>query len=212
MKTPDDYSINTAYSYSDSSELADYYDDSANGYDEYADSVGYVLPRLVAQKASQFINGDETIIDIGCGTGILGVELNLIRDGLRIDGLDISPKMIVQAYGKKKLDGKRNYEMFHYLDLTSEDIFPENEYNFMVSSGTFTTGHLDGVHLSKMITAMKSGSIAVFSVKSDHFDISGFMDKLINLENNGLIEIVEVDSYENHNYTAMSKIVSIKIA
>ena len=215
MKTPDDYSINTAYSYSDSRELADYYDDSANGYDEYADSVGYVLPRLVAQKASQFINGDETIIDIGCGTGILGVELNLIRDGLRIDGLDISPNMIVQAYGKKKLDGKRNYEMFHYLDLTSEDIFPENEYNFMVSSGTFTTGHLDGVHLSKMITAMKSGSIAVFSVKSDHFDISGFMDKLINLENNGLIEmleIVEVDSYENHNYTAMSKIVSIKIA
>ena len=103
MKTPDDYSINMAYSYSDSSELADYYNDSANGYDEYADSVGYVLPRLVAQKAAQFINGDETIIDIGCGTGILGVELNLIRDGLRIHGLDISTKMIIQAYEKRNM-------------------------------------------------------------------------------------------------------------
>lgn len=214
MKTPDDYSIDTAYSYSDSKELADFYDDSANGYDEYADSVGYVLPRLVAWKAAEFINVEDLIIDIGCGTGILGAELNSMKDGLRIHGLDMSPKMIVQAYRKKKHNGGRHYEMFHHSDLTSEDIVVENQYSFMVSSGTFTTGHLDGGHLSKIFPFMKDDSIAVFSVKSDHFEESKFMDELISLKDDGLIEvmeIVEVDSYENHSYTAMSKIVTIKI-
>jgi SAM-dependent methyltransferase len=213
MKTPDDYSINTAYSYSDSKELADYYDDSASGYDEYAESVGYVLPRLVAQKATQLVRRDDLIIDVGCGTGILGVELNSIMDGLHIHGLDMSSKMIVQAYKKKKHDGNRHYELFHYLDLASGDVIPENQYGFMVSSGTFTTGHLSGVHLSKMVNSMKDGAVAVFSVKSDHFDESGFMDELINLEEISLIkvlEIIEVDSYENAEYSAMSKIVSLK--
>lgn len=214
MKTPDDYSIDTAYSYSDSKELADYYDDSANGYDEYADSVGYVLPRLVAQKAAEFVNVEDLIIDIGCGTGILGAELSSIKDEMRIHGLDISSEMIIRAYEKKKHDGKRHYEMFHWLDLTSEEFILESRYSLMVSSGTFTKGHLDGGHLSKILPFMKDDSIAVFSVKSDHFEESKFMDELISLNNNGLIdvlEIVEVDSYENRNYTAMSKIVTIKI-
>jgi predicted TPR repeat methyltransferase len=214
MKTPDDYSINTAYSYSDSKELADYYDDSAGGYDEYAESVGYVLPHIVAKKAAQLIHGDELIIDIGCGTGILGAELDSIKNGLHIHGLDMSSKMIVQAYMKKRHDGNRCYKLFHYLDLASGDIVPENQYIFMVSSGTFTTGHLDGVHFSKMVSSMKDESIAVFSVKSDHFDKSRFMDELVNLENRRLVkvlEITEVDSYKNAEYSAMSKIVSLKI-
>lgn len=213
MKTPDDYSISTAYSYADSKELADYYDDSANGYDEYTESVGYILPRLVAQKAAQLVRGDELIIDVGCGTGILGVELNSIMNGLHIHGLDMSSKMIVQAYMKKKHDGNRHYKIFHYLDLASGDTIPEHQYSFMVSSGTFTTGHLSGLHLSRIVNSMKDDAIAVFSVKSDHFDKSGFMDELINLEKSSLIkvlEIIEVDSYENAEYSAMSKIVSLR--
>jgi predicted Zn-dependent protease len=98
--------------------------------------------------------------------------------------------------------------------LASGDIVPENQYSFMVSSGTFTTGHLDGVHFSKMVSSMKDESIAVFSVKSDHFDKSRFMDELVNLENRRLVkvlEITEVDSYKNAEYSAMSKIVSLKI-
>jgi SAM-dependent methyltransferase len=214
MKTPDDYSINTAYSYSDSKELADYYDDSASGYDEYAESVGYVLPHIVAKKAAQFIYGDELIIDIGCGTGILGVELNSIMNGLRIHGLDMSPEMIIQAYKKNKHDGNRHYELFHYLDLASGDVIPENRYGFMVSSGTFTTGHLSSLHLLRIVNSMKDDAVAVFSVKSDHFDESRFMDELVNLENRKLVKILditEVDSYKNAEYSAMSKIVSLKI-
>lgn len=214
MKTPDDYSISLAYSYKSSQELSMFYNDSAKGYDDFADSVGYVLPKLVAQKAIEYIRPTDKLIDIGCGTGLLGVELNSLKDGLIIHGIDISSEMIIEAYRKKKNNGNRHYKIFHHLDLASEDVVPENEYNFMVSSGTFTTGHLNGLHLSRIVNSMKDDAIAVFSVKSDHFDESGFMEELVNLEKGGLIKVInisEVDSYENTEYSAMSKIVSLKL-
>ena len=214
MKTPDDYSINMAYSYANSKDLSTYYNDSARDYDGFVDSVGYVLPRLVAEKAVQYLKHSDSIIDIGCGTGILGVELNLLMDGLMIHGIDLSWEMIVVAYEKKKLNGGMYYEKLYRADINDKSSMPENKYDFMVSSGTFTTGHLDGKNLLKIFSVMKENSFAVFSVKSDHFKKSNFINDLEELENNQLIkilEISEVDSYENDQYSAMSKIVVLQI-
>lgn len=214
MQTPDDYSISMAYSYKNNEELSTYYNDSAKDYDDFVNSVGYVLPRLVAQRATRYLKQSDTVIDIGCGTGLLGIELNLLKDGILIHGVDISSEMIRHAYEKKKTDGTKQYEKLYHLGATEENGLPKNRYDLMVSSGTFTTGHLSGDGLFKMLNFMKSGSFAVFSVKSDHFDKSGFMSELTNMENKRLIqvlEISEVDSYENFNYSAMSKVISIKI-
>jgi predicted TPR repeat methyltransferase len=214
MKTPDDYSISMAYSYENSQELAMYYDDSAKDYDGFVDSVGYVLPRKVAEIAAIHLNRYDTVIDIGCGTGILGIELNLLKDGLYIHGVDISSEMISIAYRKQKPTGVRHYEKLHHIDISEKNALPNNKYDFMVSSGTFTTGHLDGKYLSKILESMKAGSFAVFSVKSDHFYDSGFMGVLLELQRNKLIEIIdisEVDSYQNSGYSALSKIISMKI-
>jgi predicted TPR repeat methyltransferase len=214
MKTPDDYSVSMAYSYNNSQELARYYDDSAVGYDNYAISVGYILPRLVAEKASRYLGNSDTVIDVGCGTGLLGVELNLIKDGLVLHGVDISQQMVSHAYRKKQKNGKRNYEKFFLSDMVDMETIEKNNYDLMVSSGTFTTGHLSGKDLLGMLGFMKSDSFAVFSVKSDHFEESGFLQELNNLKIKKLIEIIEileVDSYENDGYTALSQIVSIKI-
>jgi predicted TPR repeat methyltransferase len=214
MKTPDDYSISMAYSYTNSQELSMYYDDSAKEYDDYAISVGYVLPRLVAEKAYLYTSRSDVIIDIGCGTGLLGVELNSLDSGVTVHGVDISQQMISYAYSKKRENGRRHYEKLYLSDVGGTGTIQKDKYSFMVSSGTFTTGHLDGSHLSKIMESMKVGSFAVFSVKSDHFDNSKFMDVLLGLKINELIEIIdisEVDSYENSGYSALSKIISIKI-
>ena len=213
MKTPDDYSISMAYSYKNSKELARYYDDSAKDYDDFVNSVGYVLPRLVAEKAAQYLRDSDTVIDIGCGTGLLGIELNSIKDGLCIHGVDVSSWMVLLAYEKKKANGERHYGKLYHADIGGQNNIMKDHYSFMVSSGTFTTGHLDGKHLSGVVGLMKKDSFAVFSVKSDHFEQSHFIDDIKELENNkliDLIEISEVDSYENSGYTALSRIVSIR--
>lgn len=214
MKTPDDYSINMAYSYSDSKDLSTYYNDSAKGYDEFVNSVGYVLPKLVAKQAFKYLRMSDLIVDIGCGTGLLGVEMNSIQDDLTIHGIDLSWEMIVAAHEKKKPNGQMYYEKLYRADLGEKHGLPEIKYSFMVSSGTFTTGHLNGKHLLNIFELMNKNSFAVFSVKSDHFEESNFIDDLKNFRQQGLIELLEiheVDSYINNNYTAMSKIVSLKV-
>jgi predicted TPR repeat methyltransferase len=214
MKTPEDFSIHLAYSYDKPEDLARYYNDSAKEYDDYVRSVGYILPRLVAEKAIGLIRESDVVIDVGCGTGLLGVELNLLNCNLQIHGFDVSPMMILCAYEKRNIDQRRCYEKLHQIDATTENPISKNKYSFMVSSGTFTTGHLDGNHLSRIVNLMKNNSFAVFSVKSDHYYESNFMDSIKGLEKNKsieLIDILEVDSYENPRYTALSQIVSIKI-
>jgi predicted TPR repeat methyltransferase len=212
MKTPDDYSISMAYSYENSKDLSTYYNDSAKDYDIFVDSVGYVLPKLVAEKVVRYLIPTDTIVDIGCGTGILGVELGLLMGDLCVHGIDLSWEMLVAAHKKKKLNGKTYYEKLYRADI-KDHIF-DNKYDFMVSSGTFTTGHLDGKHLSKILNFMNDNSFAVFSVKNDHFEESRFMDELMRLQDEELIQVLEVsevDSYNNDNYSALSKIVTIKI-
>jgi predicted TPR repeat methyltransferase len=217
MKSPDDFSINLAYSYKNSEELSKYYDDSAKDYDRFTESVGYVLHKRVAEKASHLLNTlrrTEEIIDIGCGTGLLGLELGSNPQNIRIDGIDISPEMVFYAYNKKKQNGRMCYRKIYIGDISNQNQIQKNTYSFMVSSGTFTTGHLDAGHLLKIIRMMQADSYAVFSVKSDHFQDSGFMGQLERLVDSELIEIIEiseVDSYENPGYTALSKIITIKI-
>ena len=214
MKTPEDFSIHLAYSYDKPEDLARYYNDSAKEYDDYVRSVGYILPRLVAEKANGLIRESDVVIDVGCGTGLLGVELNMLNCNLQIHGSDVSPMMILCAYEKKNINQRRCYEKLHQIDATTENPIPKNKYSFMVSSGTFTTGHLDAGHLGNMVKSLKSDSFSVFSVKSDHFKETRFMDTVAELESRGLIELIdvcEVDSYENPRYTAMSNILSIKI-
>jgi hypothetical protein len=138
-----------------------------------------------------------------------------MKDGLSIHGVDISPEMIIHAYRKKKAGGERQYGVLYRLDLTTKEMIPENQYNFLVSSGTFTTGHLEAKHLKNIIKSLANNSYAVFSVKSNHFEESGFMGELVKMADQKIIEILEileVDSYDNDGYTALSKIVSLKIS
>lgn len=214
MKSPDEFSINLAYSYSNSEELSKYYDDSAKDYDDFTVAVGYVLHKRVAEKAAQLLRPTDEIIDIGCGTGLLGVELESIIGDITIDGIDISKEMLFHAYRKKSKNTNRCYKKLIYGDISNQNQIDKYRYSFMVSSGTFTTGHLDSKDLFKIVRFMQVDSYAVFSVKSDHFKDSNFMDGLNRLADYELIELIEiseVDSYDNPGYTAPSKIISIKI-
>jgi len=41
--------------------------------------------------------GDEEILDVGCGTGMLSSRLAKVSDGISVHGVDISPRMITTA-------------------------------------------------------------------------------------------------------------------
>ena len=77
------------------------------------------------------LSGDELVLDVGCGPGL--VALNLLRKypRIRLHGIDISPEMIKVA-NRFKHDLAQDRLSFEVIDLF--DYEPENPYDLTFSS------------------------------------------------------------------------------
>jgi 2-polyprenyl-3-methyl-5-hydroxy-6-metoxy-1,4-benzoquinol methylase len=219
MKTPNDYNVDRVYSYESSEDLKRYYNDWADEYDSYAKDVNYILPEKVSEVFFKYVsnsNYSETkknsILDIGCGTGLLGESLSSIDDNLWIEGVDISSSMIRIASLKRRKNFSPVYNWMMVDDLTSPKLILESYYDYFISSGTFTLGHLGSSDLINLLIYLKSQGIAVISIKEDHFIHDNFKEIFVELEKNKIIQDImyyKVNSYES-NFKADSIIVKFK--
>ena len=119
-----------------------YYDKWAKNYDkEFVREQKYEYPFKIA-KVLTSLDGSaySPIADIGCGTGVLGEVLKELN--LDIDGFDISTGMLIEAEKKKV------YRNLIECDITDEAQVPSSEYRCIISSGTFTIGHLGPEYLN----------------------------------------------------------------
>ena len=93
-----------------------YYDDWSEKYDETLNNWNYQAPKKCARILKQRISSHpKNILDLACGTGLFGHELNKIYNHSNIYGSDISYKSIKIAKEKniyKKLK-KLNFETKH---------------------------------------------------------------------------------------------------
>lgn len=87
------------------------FDRLAADYDQtMVRGLGYQLPKIVAEKIiKKYPSKSLSVLDLGCGTGLLGVCLGRL-DGFLI-GVDISPGMIAQA-ARHEL-----YDRFHSVNM-----------------------------------------------------------------------------------------------
>ena len=210
MKTPDDFNVKSVYSYKSSEDLKRYYNDWAYGYDKYTQDVNYILADYIAKVSSALMSNDAvSVLDIGCGTGIVGEKLSIYNPHCAIDGVDISVEMINLAKSKKRLDKLPCYYNLYCEDLTQKSKLIQKKYDFIVSAGTFTLGHLGVKELIESIDFLKNKGKAVFSIKSDHYENGSFYMALQiclgkNIINN--LNIEEINTY-NSEFNAPSKIV-----
>ena len=210
MKTPEDFSINLAYSYERPEDLARYYNDSASQYDDYVSEVSYILHLRVAAEYTMSSNGDDSVLDIGCGTGLLGQAISNILPLTKVDGVDISPGMLEIAKTKTKTSDKSNsYRNLFKHDVTKDMNFTDEKYDAIVSSGVFTKGHLFPGDMWRVMEPLKVGGFFVSSIKKDHFETSQFDTTIRDLHQEQKITIskmIEVNSYDSR-YEAPSIIV-----
>lgn len=143
------------------------YAEWAQTYDSsFAEDMDYRAPIAVAECYAK-ISGAAPVLDLGAGTGLLGAEL--ARLGVtQIDGTDISPEMLVQA------EKKGVYARLFEGDLTQQLDVDEGAYAGIVSSGTFTHGHVGPDALGEVLRCMARGAWAVLSVNAAHWDALGF--------------------------------------
>jgi predicted TPR repeat methyltransferase len=124
--------------------------------------LGYSTPRLMKGIFSDLSLANapfKTTVDMGCGTGLLGVEFRSMTNNLI--GIDLSKKMIEQA------EGKQLYDQLLIDDLVSGLSGFDRKVNLFLSADVFIyVGNLRAT-FEAVRKAATSDAVFVFSVE-DH--------------------------------------------
>lgn len=141
-----------------------------------ADS-GYVYHRHVAAiLLDGFGELDGPVLDVGCGTGVVGEELRTLGVST-VDGIDISPEMLALAATKTDDQGPV-YRNLIEADLTQRIDVSDDSYAAMISVGAFTHGHLGPDALGELLRVGRPGARYAIGINAAHFEEFGFDERL----------------------------------
>ena len=163
--------LENAYRLSTPEDNIAYYREFSSTYDQdFAEALGFALPHLVVEQFQKLkTSADSPIADLGCGTGIVGEALGTSSGP--IDGMDISNEMLSAAAGKDV------YRDLLQVDLTKSVTPHEGNYGAVLSSGTFTHGHLGPEAIDMAMRLGKAGCLFVLSINRLHYQKLGFAAK-----------------------------------
>jgi SAM-dependent methyltransferase len=183
MPKPD---LDSAYALDGTIETREFYKEWAESYDQtFAVDRGYRSPAEVARRFRDAADGNEPVLDVGAGTGLIGEALA----GTQIDALDLSPDMLAVA-GRKAV-----YRSLITADLTGPLDIPDASYGGVVSSGTFTHGHVGPVCLPELMRIARPGALFVCTVIPAVYDSAGFGSALAQLVADGQITPVRFHDF-----------------
>ena len=152
------------------------YDEWAARYDDDNDALlGTVSqPNCVKLLSSHLQNKSASIIDVGCGTGLVGSYLS--QAGFHhFDGIDISQEMLSKAKS-------RGYQKLLTGSLNERLAIADNHYDACLCVGVFTHGHVHASALHELARITRSGGYVCFTVNEGVYDEYGFEDVLDKLE------------------------------
>lgn len=160
----------------------------ARDYDSaFAGALDYQLPFSVAQTFAG-LGGQGPVLDVGAGTGLAARALH--EQGLtEIDGTDISPEMLAVAQSKSL------YRNVFTADLTKGLPVPDGAYRGVISSGTFTLGHVGPDALAEVFRVVAPGGLGVISVSRAHYTSAAFDVFIADLPNSIWVAEIEVPIY-----------------
>jgi len=187
IKGPNDL-VTEAYNIKDEASMVEFYHKWAEDYDRVMlDELGYESPMQIARNLSeQLADRDSAIFDIGCGTGLTCVFL-ADSGYTNLDGIDLSPDMI-------RVAGERGI----YRELLVGDVNQALErddasYDGVISSGTFTHGHVGPQPIDEILRILKPGGVLACTVHQDLWESMGFEDKFAEIVDAGLAEEISLE-------------------
>jgi len=167
-------------------DLQDVYKEWAAAYDHDNDNLlGTVSQPLSVQIFQEYIKDKSLrIIDVGCGTGLVGVELE--KGGFsNFDGIDISQEMIDIAK-------QRGYSKLFIGSLNDSLPCENNKYDAALCVGVFTHGHVGSEHLDELVRIVKSQGIICFTINEGVYESYGFNSKIKKLESENVWKVLEI--------------------
>jgi len=174
-----------AYDRKSKEEVADLYREWAGSYEEELEGYSYVAPqRGAAMLALHVKDRDAKVIDVGCGTGLVGRYLAEVGF-TDVDGLDLSTEMLDQARAKGV------YKELFQADLTARIAVPDAAYDAAISVGAFTHNHVGPDGIDEVLRIVKSGGIASITVNGGAYVEDGYRAKFDDLVASGKCAIME---------------------
>jgi predicted TPR repeat methyltransferase len=161
----------------------------------------YVIPRRVAETFAAEVDAAGIaaagpVLDVGCGTGLAASALAELLPRLVIDGADISPEMLAQAARKQRAGGAPVYRRLVEVDLTAPSDVADGSYGGIISSGTFTHGHLGPEIVPTVLRFTASGALVALGINAEHFVVRRFDAMLDGLAASGTIIDVRLPQVE----------------
>ena len=167
------------YKLKTSRELLQYYQGWAdnNKYNKDMVDWNYTAPQETVSILKKYaFNKNFKILDAGCGTGLVGIELKKYGYS-NIEGVDFSQSML-------NLVPQGIYKKIEKIDLNKPLKFKDNMYDVLMCVGTFTYGHVKPQALDELIRITKNKGFICFTVNEGIYEEYGFDNKIKELSNN----------------------------
>jgi len=183
----DDF-VQQAYHLESTDEMVDFYRKWAADYDrQMLDQRGYTAPSSIAKILSEQLSDTRaSVLDIGCGTG-LTCRLLAESGFSQLDGIDLSQEMIEVARERGIYRNLLQGDVNQPLQLETAS------YDGVVSSGTFTHGHVGPGPLDEIFRVLKPGGILACTVHQDLWQSMGFEDRFAALVDQGIASLISLE-------------------
>ena len=159
-------------------EVMKYYDEwgKKNKYDKDMLDWNYTGPQETVNVFKKYaLNIDLKILDAGCGTGLVGIELKKFGYA-NIDGVDLSQKLL-------GLVPKGYYNKLEQVDLNKPIKIKDSIYDAIMCVGTFTFGHVKPHTLDEFVRITKKKGLICFTINEGIYEEYGFDKKIKELTN-----------------------------
>jgi len=167
-------------------EILKYYKDwtDNNKYNKDMIEWNYTAPKEAVNVLKKYVlNKNFKILDAGCGTGLVGIELKKFGY-LYVEGIDFSQDML-------DLVPKGIYKNLQKVDLNLNLKFKDNMYDVIVCVGTFTYGHVKAHALNELIRVTKNKGFICFTINEGIYEEYGFDKKIKELTDNKFWNVKE---------------------
>lgn len=158
-------------------EAKSHYDQWAPSYDAELNKVyGYIGSSIIANTfGKDQIPRSFSILDVGCGTGLIGEELKK-RGFLNLYGADFSENMLQEA-GKKDV-----YRRLIRADFCKKTNILDGVYDTIIAVDCFGRGQCTAGSLNELIRIVRRSGLIYALVETEYFEDANFSAAIADLE------------------------------
>lgn len=156
--------VQTSHRITDLTHKLHFYDQWAANYDQDVATLQYRAPNLAVEcltQALEVLPSQALILDVACGTGLVGAELNA-RGYVKLHGVDGSPGMLSRARARGL------YQNLQLCTLGYESLpCPEGTYDAVLMVGALSEGQVPYSAIPELLRVTKPGGLLCLTTRTN---------------------------------------------